>query len=781
MRRAKTLSFTLAAFLLAAVGHATGGSLTPAPADLGSGVQRDAFGRVVLTSQGERIQYGEPGGDSSAEAVPPRPVSAVAVPPSDDLFVRTWRWSVLGDSIGATALRVADLDADGEREIAVTSYPDYWAILRWTGAGYEQEWSSPRSGAALGGLAVAQADGDAALEIVVAAAEIVRVYDGASRAVQAIWGAPSGAPKAVAAGDVDADGTAEVVLIDADNLWVLDLTTGTVEGVRYGFGGVALSLCRIDADAPLEIVVANGDQPGSVLDGATLAVQWGRAAGFGTRLACGDLDADGVDEIASAWTWSGGVRAYDPKDDLELFHVPGSYGIGAVAIGNVDADAAAEVLYGDSQWGAIHVLAGTSGLEEWSVSNPEHGVTQIAVGDGDGDGVAEVFWGAGATSSGPDILFVADGSSHLREWESRDLRGPFFALADADLAGDGERSLVTGSQSSNSGYGGGVLLAFDLGVQRQVAWNPLPTSNSSRGLARARAANLDDDPQEEVCFDSGGSYYPRVSCFDGLTGVLQWEVSLPYGLGVASLEIADVDKDGASEVVIGVRIESTAASEVYVYCHFGATGWLKWRSPELGTAQLALLRVGETDGDSVPEIVVGGLANAVTVVDGANGAIQQGPLALPVTALDLVDLPGGPGEELFVGLTDGTIRELNPVSGETRVVLSGLGAAVDALGFGQLDESPARELVVAVRGTVTIYDWVLGSPIWSDATLGIGAGQSDSLLLADFDGDGRDDLVINTGFGFASFLTAASAELPFADGFEAAGLRRWTRTYPAMP
>ncbi len=67
-----------------------------------------------------------------------------------------------------------------------------------------------------------------------------------------------------------------------------------------------------------------------------------------------------------------------------------------------------DVVYGDDQWGEIHALNSSTGVEFMVVDNPLHGVTKILVEDFDSDGMNDLAWGAGATYSGPDNWLIVN-------------------------------------------------------------------------------------------------------------------------------------------------------------------------------------------------------------------------------------------------------------------------------------------------------------------------------------------------------------------------------------
>ena len=113
------------------------------------------------------------------------------------------------------------------------------------------------------------------------------------------------------------------------------------------------------------------------------------------------------------------------------------FDVGAIHVTDIDGDSVQELLVGEGQWGDVIAFDTVTQQQEWFIANPEHGVTDVAVGDVYGDGDEEVLWGAGATSTGADRLYVADWQTSMIEWENIQLEGPFLGPAMGDLDGDG--------------------------------------------------------------------------------------------------------------------------------------------------------------------------------------------------------------------------------------------------------------------------------------------------------------------------------------------------------
>lgn len=655
----------------------------------------------------------------------------------------------------------------------------YWFVLSWTGSRFEQSWSSPDLERGMEKLVVAQVDDDAALEVVALSGNQIIIWDGASLDIQGELTIAVSRGESLAIGDLDADGSAEVVVTTAYALYVFDLTTGVEEGFAAGKGGLDVALGQIDSDPELEIGVANRSETGWILDGATLQVEWSRAEGLGEWIRFGNLDGDPQDELVVAGRSRQELIAFDLQTDTELFRVRPPWSIASVAIADVDSDLDSEVLYGDEQAGTLHVLAGSSGLEEWSVASPESGIHAIAVGNADGEGGPEIVL---ANGSEPALLVVCDGASHLVEWRSEELRGPFHGLAVGDLEGDGEREFIAASFAyGTTAASHGLVRGFDVRQRREVPYLGLDLSGGNWDLWRVATGRLDADPQDEICQGLEGYGRSGIACFDGLTGELQWQTWLQENSTVVSLAITDVDSDHFPEVLAGVGRENTSSQMPSVYCFAGSTGWLEWRSPPLAGKELSLLEVGEVDGDPSVELVVADFRVGVWVVDGATGLVEYGPFPMAVTALAVARQPGSARGSLLVGLTDGNVGRLDPLNGIISPMISGLGGPVAALSVADLSDQLLLDTVAAAAGRVQVFDGVTGERRWQSGFLGASTGDRDSLLIADLDRDGREDVIVDIGIGFSAFLSGPPAGLPYGDGFEAASPRRWSNWLPAQP
>jgi hypothetical protein len=270
----------------------------------------------------------------------------------------------------------------------------------------------------------------------------VSVYTGNGQLVSQTPGLSAGGGTRVATGDVDVDGVADTVYGAAPgDLPRVTVVSGSTGGTIASFlayeeafrGGVNVAVGHITHGSRADIVVgadAGGGPRVRVFAGgnpnAVVADFWGIAdANFrgGVRLAVGDVNADGRDDLVAAAGVSGGPRVavYDGRSvaagspqrvvwDFYAF-TPAFVGGTYVAVGDLNGDGYGDVIAGAGEGGGPHVRAfsgrsltrgvATDEVASFFAGDPNtRGGVRVAAADTDGDGRSELVTAPGPNTDG---------------------------------------------------------------------------------------------------------------------------------------------------------------------------------------------------------------------------------------------------------------------------------------------------------------------------------------------------------------------------------------------
>jgi len=178
----------------------------------------------------------------------------------------------------------------------------------------------------------------------------------------------------------------------------------------------------------------------------------------GVKIATGDLDGDGVDEIITG-TGSGGgphIRVFDKNGNPKLTNGFFAYaehfrGGVNVAAGDLDGDGKDEIIAGAGNGGGPHIRVfdgyGNPKITNGFFAYDERfrGGVNVAIGDIDKDGQAEIVAGAGQ-GGGPHIrVFEGDGTlKPIQFFAFHPDNRSGISVATADFDNDGKDEIVAG-------------------------------------------------------------------------------------------------------------------------------------------------------------------------------------------------------------------------------------------------------------------------------------------------------------------------------------------------
>jgi outer membrane protein assembly factor BamB len=450
----------------------------------------------------------------------------------------------------------------------------------------------PYSEAWLSSPAVADLDGDGKNEVIAARDENVVVWgaDGAEKwrfktGTGRIWASPVVA-------DFDNDGKLEVAVASRDTVFLLDHNGDTKPGFPVTWEDELRSLAAadVDGDGALDLVAAPGhsgptdvmiawDATGNVLPGfppnqagVSGCEEDGKcylAGCYDQNVALGDLDGDGKadvvvghDDAYASFHHSTG-EAFDANSMFSAKKTPGVRYLFDLA--------SAKQGYADDEESALQA----------HFTN-----TAPAIADLDGDGVPEILLlGSVQNASQSDrekgvaLWALHSDASRLKGWE-KPFHAPDYLAGLWDY--DGVNVVAATNQVTvadiDPGHPGPELIfaGFDGRIHAVTSdnkelWNITYTSDENVLTGGVVVADLSGDGIPEVVFNTYSRDEGKGSLFvlDG-GGNIQHEIPLPHRGAMPVPTIADVDGDGALEIVVSLKDGDENGDAVQVYSVAGS-------------------------------------------------------------------------------------------------------------------------------------------------------------------------------------------------------------------
>ena len=319
------------------------------------------------------------------------------------------------------------------------------------------------TGSGFSGLALGDIDGDGILDIVGADSQAGVLVVLRGRGDGSLWPpstialGPGARPGAVAAGDLDGDGRAELVVLDGARVLVAHTKDGSLDVIPWAHATSVLVLADLDGDGRLDAVVGapslprlgllRGDGRGSF--GPPTEVML--ALPGASQLAAGDLDGDGRADVVLSGdfgptsvllsTVAGGLRPAG-SFAFPLGDNGAARGYAALAVARFDKDPHLDVV--DSQVTGLVQILGGDGKGGIGPRREGRGAgaqpLSMAVADFDSDGRSDVAIGAEAEHRVQVLL--GDGDGRLLPGFDRTVGDSLHLLRAGDLDRDGHTDLV---------------------------------------------------------------------------------------------------------------------------------------------------------------------------------------------------------------------------------------------------------------------------------------------------------------------------------------------------
>lgn len=404
---------------------------------------------------------------------------------------------------------------------------------------------------------------------------------------------------------------ADVVSSDSDNTWnTPDKQTYTYNGLTYtnflgncwsDYPGHDFNRDGV-GDAPYTINSDKDDYP--LMEsfdemGVTLFTTWvspGIRSFYIRGVASSDIDRDGIKEIIVSTgqpTSTGRVYAFNGVTYVEEWK-NSDFGSSRVAAGDLNGDGIEEIIFGSSR---ISILNGLTYEIEWQSGNLVNRANSLRIDDIDGDGTREIIAGTRDNGNNKDAhVYVFDGVSHVQEWVSSDLCGG-ITLYTGDVDGDGTKEIVCGTRD-------GYVYVFD-GLSHEQQWKSRDLGGYLRGVV------IDDidgnGTVEMIIANAEGDIY----IFDGATYTQKyhWQSKMPRAGWISALAVDDLDGDGVKEIIAGLMVGDSlpTCGTGYIYVFDAVTYGLKKKSdPVEQFIGISGMVIDDVDNDGQKEIITGG-------------------------------------------------------------------------------------------------------------------------------------------------------------------------------
>ncbi|MEO7935672.1 MAG: PQQ-binding-like beta-propeller repeat protein [Dokdonella sp.] len=558
--------------------------------------------------------------------------------------------------------------------------------------------------------------------------------------------------------DTDQNGVFELIV--ASNDWghalrAYSLTTGTQlwqvsDLTAYNS---ELMIAQLDADPALEIVF--GGNPGTIIDGATHAIEWQYKDGLGPLLASGRFGGS-TPRFASL---SDRIIMFQSQPWSPLWDFTGINAQSA-AVADVDGDLVDELIF--YSWNypyAVRVVDVQSQTVRSTFE--ESSAQQIAAGDFDGDSAIEIAIGRSTDyyDTQRKNFRVINASSGVEEF-AIPAQAPGAYVVGGFIADGGNVDLVYGSSSGTRFAGSIARIDSSNGT---VRWKtPAPDPNLDLNVILSLEIAPLAGQAEPVVLAAGTYNYNsgQIVALRSSDGGVQWRINsnnsaLPANVVIYSVAAVDLDSDTMNDAILACTSESrlrlfSAADRSQIWSSVYMSGQCR------GALQLV------SNGSKQ---IVAVLSNAVRAYD-AQTHLLSWSLPSPNDLLGAIYIAQGvAGPELALFDSSGiSFYDLDTRSLLRDVRLPDL-YPIEAV--AQPPGASINDLVVASNGKFNTVDGISGAVSASSDNLGSNLGQGNALATYSEVGG---TVLIGAGSDVAvsTYRLSGLGDKIFNDGFESA-------------
>lgn len=741
-------------------------------------------------SKGPRPLRGRPSGDGVDTVIPGGVESTVSTAPNFDLLSNETNVATNPDT---SLFSPADYDGDGDLDLLSTSQTgSYASYIQNNGDGTYAASVSLATAAASSFNVSGDFNGDGNEDFLAAhtAAGNVGIYLGNGNGTFAAGVCAGNTTSAsfISVADFDGDGnldysavsgganTASVFLGNGDGTFANSATITTVGGDAL----IASAVGDFNNDGEKDIALATsnrnynlvyyGNGNGTFALGASIASSTAVTASTTAYIVAGDLNGDGIDDLASSAKSDGVINVNFSNGD-GTFRPRVTYAVTggnthSVQIGDIDGDGITDLAYTTTAAGTPHlgVLKGHgSGAFRAPVTIAATGDSALSqIADLNGDGRNDLIFKDYSSSSlrilqsnrvtstirVPEYTYTAPNLSLLNSETNLTTSDEILSYAVADFDGDGDNDLFGIDRGSGNGY---FIRSNGNGT-----FGPPQTRTGAIGGTIPVAGDFNLDGKADLFITNSTSNYSAVALGNG-DGTFQAEITSVALPGAGNVSAGDFDGDGKTDLVAVAYNDNY----VQVYRGNGDGTFANGGTITLGVGDLSIdVKIGDFNDDGKKDfVVVSQNRNYLSVYNGngdgtfAVGASLAASVSSAVTSLRSIavgDINGDGADDIAVTAdTDGVVSVLvsnGDGTFQARVSYAATGGATTTVILDDIDGDGEADLTYTTRsGGGNPHLGIRlgnGNGTFGAATTIAASGESYALVAGDFTGDGRNDIIL---------------------------------------
>lgn len=605
-----------------------------------------------------------------------------------------WQWYA-NDSI--KAVRVADIDNDGQAEIIAGSQDGNVYVLTGTG---EEKWHY-FTGEEVWSLALADLDDNGHREIIVGFANretlVILSATGKMRGILKGYGAAWRLETA----DLNGDQKSEI-LLGSRNRRLYALSKDGAELWEFDASPSVLSLAVVDLnnDGKEEIIVGSENGKISILDSSGQVLSQTSVENFVMSLSAADVNNDDQIEICVGCADN---HLYLLTSDLKvIWSFETTSWVRDSLVFDVDDDGESEIVFG-TNGGTVHVLM-PNGIEKyrWEMGSHVRALAQ-----------------ASSISEQPAILIIALENGWLYALSaiySRPLESIMTSLTirPIDELTDMLQKATQSMESMN--YREALASLIRAADFRVIKWN----YSTDCIVRRVVVADVNQDGKDEVLIASDDHHLRILSGKGDL--LEEWR---PTEGRIQGISIVDIDNDGALEVLV-----ATGQTIYVLTVTLQVKRSIDWKQ------KIVSLYVGNIDSDGIPEIIVGTADGALSVrtpKEELKWSLNTGGW---ITSIQAKDINNDGENEILVTSTDHNLYILTAYGNEISRFTAN-GPIWDA-SITDIDRDSQDEILAVSDDGHTYVLSNTGRELWRFRT----RSPVQSVSALDIDGDGDTEILV---------------------------------------